>query len=167
MPLLGVLALIDKYAEIELKIRKTERFPVGSRPIAKLLQDWGLGRQMQECLWVVAVDKVGYIRTVVEVGRGMEATQEINIPAVLTAVLTVGASTFMVAHNHPGLSVLPSAADDQMTRAMMRAANACGLSFEEHIIVGPTDEYFSFVEAGLLIPVERGTDRPRRKRAAQ
>lgn len=150
----------DRFARLNLEITKVERLPAGSRPIAKLLQDWGLGKQPQECFWVIAIDKAGHIRTVVEVARGAEAEQEVHIPAVLTAVLAVGASTFMVAHNHPGITVLPSRADHALTLSIMEAANACGLSFEEHIIVGPTDEYYSFVDGGLLIPYPRGLDRP-------
>ena len=153
---------------MSLELLKVERFPEGSRPIAKLLQDWGLGRQPQECFWVIAVDVAGHIRTVIEVAKGNEYSQQVSIPDVMRAVFMSGASTFTVAHNHPAISVLPSTADGDLTNAMMAAANACGLSFEEHIIVGPTDQYFSFVDAGLLIPAKRGGGpQMRLKKAAQ
>ncbi len=155
----------DRFARLDLIIEKVERLPSGSRPIAKLLQDWGLGNQPQECFWVIAVDLNGNIRTAIEVGRGGEGEQVVHVPAVLTAVLAVGASTFTVAHNHPALTVLPSRADVALTNALVTAANACGLSLEEHIIVGPTAEYYSFVDGGLLIPVPRSVDRVARKAA--
>lgn len=53
-------------------------------------------------------------------------------------------------------SVMPSRADHDMNMKVMEAANACGLHYEENLIVCPTDEYFSFVDAGLLIPAPRG-----------
>lgn len=38
---------------------------------------------------------------------------------------------------------------------VMDAANACGLVFEQHLIVAATGEYFSFRDAGLVVPVKR------------
>lgn len=150
----------DRFARLDLTILKTERIPDGSRPIAKLLQDWGLGKQPQECLWVVAYDATGAIRTVIEVARGGHTELDVHLPSLLTAVLATGSGIFTVAHNHPmagGLaSVMPSLADHDLNHAIMAAANACGLVYEEHIIVGPSDVYFSFVDAGLLKPAPRG-----------
>lgn len=146
----------DRFAKLNLEILKVQSLPDGSRPIARLLQDWGLGKEPQECFWVIAVDVVGHIRTVVEVARGGHDRQEVHIPSVMTAVLSVGASSFTVAHNHPSIDIRPSVPDGVVTHTIMDAANACGLSFEEHLIIGPTPTYFSFVDAGLLIPLGRG-----------
>ncbi|MEO6326086.1 MAG: JAB domain-containing protein, partial [Thermoanaerobaculia bacterium] len=98
----------DRYATLQLEILKTDRIPDGSRNIAKLLQDWGFGKQPQECFWVISTDAAGHIRTVVEVARGGHAEVEIHIPAVLTAVLVSGGTVFSAAHNHPTISVMPS-----------------------------------------------------------
>jgi len=42
----------------------------------------------------------------------------------------------------------------------MDAANVCGLVFEEHLIVAATGEYFSFRDAGLVVPVKRMGGKP-------
>jgi DNA repair protein RadC len=151
----------DRFATLSLEILKVERIPDGSRPIAKLLQDWGLGKQPQEVLWVISYDASGSFRTVVEVARGGHTEMEVHIPSLLTAVLATGAGVFTVAHNHPiPITPLPSVSDHNMNHAIMAAANACGLVYEESLIVCPTQEYFSFRDAGLILPAPRGGGRP-------
>jgi hypothetical protein len=39
-----------------------------------------------------------------------------------------------------------------LTAKVMTAANSVGLYFEDHLIVGPDAETFSFLAAGLIIP---------------
>jgi DNA repair protein RadC len=146
----------DRFATLELRFHKIERLPSGSRSIAKLCQTWGLGAQPQEAMWVISYDLNGNIRTVLEVARGGHSDMEIHIPSVLTAVLCSGSIAFTLAHNHPALSVAPSVSDQNLSLSIMEAANACSLIYEEHLIVCPTDEYFSFVEAGLLRAAPRG-----------
>jgi hypothetical protein len=70
-------------------------------------------------------------------------------------VLTAGGECFTIAHNHPTLGVLPSVEDHQLTHRVMDAANVVGLVFEEHLIVTPTFEFFSFRDAKLLNPAKR------------
>ena len=36
----------------------------------------------------------------------------------------------------------------------MEAANACGLYFDDHVILTPRGHYFSMVDAGFMVPVE-------------
>ena len=159
--------MIDRYATLQLEILKTEKLPGDSRSVAKLCQDWGLGKQPQEVLWVIAYDLNSNIRTVIEVARGGHSEMYVSIPNVLTAVLTTGAIAFTLAHNHPALGLLPSVSDHNLNLAIMEAANAVSLIYEEHLIVGPSDEYFSFVDAGLLKPASRGGGKPvNLKRAA-
>lgn len=157
----------DRLARLNLEIIKAEQIPDGSRSVAKLLQDWGLGKQPQECMWVIAYDNIGTIRTVIEVARGTHTSLEVHIPSVLTAVLATGSGVFTTAHNHPQPgNVTPSQADYKMNQALMDAANACGLVYEEHLIVCPTAEYYSFVDAGLLIPASRGGGKPFKRAAS-
>jgi DNA repair protein RadC len=160
-------ARTDQLAVLRLDIVKVEKLPQGSRSVAKLCQDWGLGKEPQEVLWVIAYDLNSNIRTVVEVARGGHSELYVHIPSVLTAVLATGAIAFTLAHNHPAISVVPSVSDHDLSLKVMEAANTVGLIYEEHIIVGPTDEYFSFVDAGLIIAGPRGGGKPvNLKRAA-
>ena len=68
---------------------------------------------------------------------------------VIEAALRRGAAAIVVAHNHPGGGVAPSAEDKLITRAIGLAAITVNLRVVDHLIV-TADEVFSFREAGLL-----------------
>lgn len=62
---------------------------------------------------------------------------------------------FILVHNHPSGDPAPSEADRRTTRRVHEAAEAVGVRFLDHLIIGaPSDTrphpYFSFREAGLL-----------------
>lgn len=151
--------LEDRYARVTLEVMKIERVaPSGA--LLQLLHRWGLHTQPQECFWVIATDAAGNVRTVVETARGGHAEVAVHVPSVMTAVLTAGGVVFAVAHNHPTLSPWPSVEDQDLTHAMMDAANACGLVFEDHVVVEPGGTHFSFRDAGLIVPAPRGGGLP-------
>lgn len=146
---------VERYARLNLEVLKVKRVPTHSRRLADLLIEWGLHTQPQECFWVIAHDANGNIHTVVEVARGAHTGVEVHLPSLLSAVLMSGSEAFAVAHNHPTLNSLPSLSDHDLTHKVMDAANACGLMFEEHVIVEPGGDFYSFRDSGLLIPASR------------
>jgi hypothetical protein len=50
----------------------------------------------------------------------------------------------------------PSISDWNLTQMVMTAANTCGLVLEEHLIVTPTGDFFSFKDAGYIAPFKIG-----------
>ncbi len=71
-------------------------------------------------------------------------------PRLLFAVaLQTASSAIIVAHNHPSGSLTPSKIDIETTRRIAAGAQAVGLKFLDHIIVGRDDTY-SMARAGLL-----------------
>lgn len=126
----------------------------GPDGMAKILRDWGCDMEPQECLWVVTWDTVRMVRDVVEVARGEIKQVNVHLPTLLAAVLTSGCERFAIAHNHPSGATFPTESDVILTHNVMDAANACGLYFEEHVIVGPDPRtpHYSFVANGMLLP---------------
>jgi len=143
--------MVDRYATIEVSVQKEEPMPAHEK-VPALLMRWGLGKQTQECFWVIAYDAMMNIRTVVEVARGAYARVRVHYPAVYAAVLQVGCERFQVAHNHPTGDPKPTQKDIDLTKQLMVGANTCGLFFEDHVIVTPTGRHYSFVDNRLLIP---------------
>lgn len=144
--------MTDQYVQIRLDVLKTERLPTGSRNVVQLLHDWGFTKEPQECLWVIAYDANAHLRNVVEVSRGGHADMMVDLQPLLTAVLALGAIQFTIVHNHPTLNPSPSQADWTLTQMILTAGNACGLVLEDHLIVTPTGDYYSFRDAGLILP---------------
>jgi DNA repair protein RadC len=81
----------------------------------------------------------------------------------MSAVLATSAASFSIAHNHPTMSVQPSVQDRLLTNSVMDAANALGILFEEHVIVEPGGDSFSFRAAGLI----NGATRPKTRAASR
>jgi DNA repair protein RadC len=142
---------MDRYVTVELAVHKEEPMPVHEK-VPDLLIRWGLGKQSQECFWVIAYDAMMNIRNVVEVARGAYSRVRVHYPSVYAAVLAVGCERFQVAHNHPTGDPTPTRKDIDLTRTLMSGANSCGLFFEDHWIVTPTGRSYSFANAGLLVP---------------
>lgn len=120
--------------------------------IPDLFIDWGLNKEPQECVWVVSYDAQLTLRTVTEVARGTHRGAQLHVPTLLAAVLTAGTERFMLVHNHPAGSIQPSRADIEMNNAVMDAANATGLYYEDHFIITPAGHWLSLVDAGFLKP---------------
>jgi DNA repair protein RadC len=120
--------------------------------IADLVKTWGLTDSAQERLWVVSYDAARNLRIVTEVARGGYNDVTVSIPALLTAVLMSGTDRFVIVHNHPAGDVTPTVQDLKLTKLVQGAADTVGLSFEDHIIVGPPNEYYSMNQHHLLVP---------------
>jgi DNA repair protein RadC len=56
------------------------------------------------------------------------------------------AAAVIIAHNHPGGSLIPSKDDYEVTKAVRAALNTVDIALLDHIIVG-ADSYFSFKES--------------------
>jgi DNA repair protein RadC len=67
------------------------------------------------------------------------------------AVLRAGASSFILLHNHPSGTTMPSPEDLTMTRRVTVCANAVGVPLVDHVIVGGRGGGFSSLwDLGLL-----------------
>lgn len=94
-----------------------------------------LAARPHETVLAVALTDAGAVRDVLTLADGPPAHAELPVPAVLAEVLARGAAAVALAHSHPGdARVLPS--DREATRALAEGAEACGLRFLAHVVVG-------------------------------
>lgn len=140
---------VNRFAGAELHIY--QEMPSATE-LEALLDEWGLTDATQERLFVVTYDSVENIRLVQEIAKGGYHTLTVPIPPLMTAVLLSGTDRFKVVHNHPSGDTSPTNLDVDTTRMIMEAANTLGLYFEDHLIVGPEADTFSFLGAGIIIP---------------
>jgi DNA repair protein RadC len=68
---------------------------------------------------------------------------------VVKRALEKGASSIILAHNHPSGDVNPSKADIEVTKQIVMAARALGIEVHDHVIIGPK-KHFSFKSKGLI-----------------
>ena len=68
---------------------------------------------------------------------------------ILKRALELGATGLILSHNHPAGSLEASEGDKQLTRQILSAARAMGITIHDHLIV-TTEGHYSFRQAGLL-----------------
>lgn len=68
---------------------------------------------------------------------------------VVKRALELGASSMILAHNHPSGDVTPSKADIDVTNQIIAAARPLGIEVHDHVIVG-AKKTFSFKSKGLI-----------------
>jgi len=84
---------------------------------------------------------------VVSVGAGNMAM--VHPREIFEIPIKEQASGVIFCHNHPSGNIRPSDADLNVTARLIKAGELLGISVLDHIILGH-DEYFSFLETGLL-----------------
>lgn len=68
---------------------------------------------------------------------------------VVKRALELGASSIILAHNHPSGDPTPSQADIEMTKKVIEAAKAVGIAVYDHLIIAESSHY-SFKSYGLI-----------------
>lgn len=72
---------------------------------------------------------------------------------VLRPMIRMGASAFVLVHNHPSGDPNPSREDIELTRALIAMSEAVGMPLVDHVIVGGKGGgYVSLFDLGLMQP---------------
>ena len=103
--------------------------------IAEAVRPW-LADARRERLVVVVCDTALRVRRAFVITDGAADHCLVPVREILTAVLLHDGAGFAVAHNHPSGDVRPSEADEQVTASLRMAADAVGLDFLGHLVIG-------------------------------
>ena len=87
------------------------------------------------------------------VGEGSVNSAAVPIRRIVEMALDAGATSVVLAHNHPSGIALPSGEDVQTTRRLAMALNAVEIALVDHIIVADED-YVSVVQSGMYRPAD-------------
>ena len=83
--------------------------------------------------------------------KGGRNATTVDISVVLQAVLLAGATSFLVAHNHPSQDAAPSPQDVELVKHLRRAADAVKLNMLDSLILTDRENvYSSFQDMGLM-----------------
>lgn len=114
-----------------------------------------IGHLTHEELWVVSLDGKNRVRGARMVSRGGRHGATVYPRDVLRMAIQDGASTMILAHNHPGGDPTPSTDDLIMTRKVADAGDVIGMPLVDHVIIAPPGRYTSFLDLGILAVVGR------------
>jgi DNA repair protein RadC len=69
---------------------------------------------------------------------------------IFTMALNSGATSIIVAHNHPSGNLQPSPQDKQITSKLINAGKLLDINVFDHIIL-TSNSYYSFLDEGQMI----------------
>jgi DNA repair protein RadC len=69
---------------------------------------------------------------------------------IYKAAILANAASVVLAHNHPSGDPTPSAEDRAVTRQIRSAGKTIGIEVLDHIIVGDSPRFYSFLESSAL-----------------
>lgn len=129
-----------------------ERFDTPGK-VALLLKPYVLG-DPQETFYVMFLDTKGILMCEPKaMMRGSRCESVVGVGDVYREALKRGASSIIVAHNHPGGGSTPSKEDIAITEKLIVAGNALGIELKDHVILGGAsdgDDWTSLRESCLI-----------------
>ena len=143
----ALLRLINEMGRYYLVDRaQRERILPTIEDCARYLQPCFYGRAM-ETVFLLCLDAKCKVLCCREVGEGSINSAGISIRRIVETALREGASTVVLAHNHPSGIAIPSPEDIQTTRRVAAALQSVEVALADHIVVADGD-YVSMVQSG-------------------
>ena len=147
------LALV---AEIQLsyhpKVKPSQRPSVtSSREVYQLFYDnWDADRiELQEQFKVMLLNRGNRVLGIVDISTGGIAGTLADPKLIFATALKAGASSIILAHNHPSGQLTPSQADRTLTKKLTDGGKLLDISVLDHVIL-TADSYFSFADEGII-----------------
>ena len=127
-----------------------KRGPVLCEPSSAALyfQEY-IGGKETEAFLVMYLDNRNHVLDVYLACTGTVDHAAVYPREILKRALELNATGLILAHNHPGGTLVPSEADRALTRQIGDASRAMGITVHDHIIVAHEGSY-SFRQAGLI-----------------
>lgn len=102
-----------------------------------------------ETLIAVCMNHKCKVTNTVVISEGTPDSTQINLRKIAEAAMHSGASTIILAHNHPAGVAAPSAADIEATRHIVMTLRSLGITVNDHFIVAGKD-WFSMATNSKL-----------------
>jgi DNA repair protein RadC len=120
----------------------------GPEDVAAFLRE-RIGSRPREVFTALFMDHRNHLLAFEHLQEGTVDHTAVYPREILRRALDLHATGIILAHNHPAGSLEPSEGDKQLTRQVLTAARAMGITVHDHLILA-TEGYFSFRQAGLL-----------------
>ena len=150
------LSVLNTVAEVQLiyksKVKPSERPQIrSSKDCYEILkQTWDEDKiELVEQFKVMLLNKAQRVLGIYEMSTGGVAGTVADTRLVFIAALKANACGVIISHNHPSGNLIPSRADEELTRKMKQAGMLIEIPVLDHIIM-TSESYFSFADQGLL-----------------
>lgn len=136
----------SEVAEIQLiyksKVKPSDRPQItGAADAAALFRkNWNENTlELQEEFKVMYLNRAHRVLAIYTVSSGGMTGTVADCRLILAAALRLGATSFLLCHNHPSGNLQPSKADKELTEKIRQAAALMDMVLLDHIILTPTD----------------------------
>ena len=150
------LSVLNTVAEVQLiyksKVKPSERPQIrSSKDCYEILkQTWDEDKiEFVEQFKVMLLNKAQRVLGIYEMSTGGVAGTIADTRLVFIAALKANACGVIISHNHPSGNLIPSRADEELTRKMKQAGMLIEIPVLDHIIM-TSESYFSFADQGLF-----------------
>lgn len=131
----------------EVSKAKEEKILATIEDCGAYLKPFFLGRK-NEMVFLLSLDAKLKVLNCREVGEGSVNYASVPIRRVVEIALEDGASSVVLAHNHPSGLAVPSGDDIHTTRRLAMALSAVEIQLVDHIVVADND-FVSMVQSGI------------------
>ena len=143
----ALLNLINEMSRFYLVDRaKREKVLPTLDDCARYLQPYFYGRSV-ETVFLLCLDAKCKVIRCKNMGEGSVNVAEISTRKIVETAIREGATTVVLAHNHPSGIAIPSPEDIQTTRRIAAALQSVEIQLADHIVVADGD-YVSMVQSG-------------------
>lgn len=108
-----------------------------------------IGDLGHEEFWIIYLNNSNRILQKLQLSKGGMTGTLVDVRLAFKYALEVGATSLILAHNHPSGTLQPSAADKQLTQKIKTAGESLDIKVLDHLIV-TQKAYFSFANEGIL-----------------
>lgn len=105
---------------------------------------------LQEQMVVMYLGRNARVLGIYNLSRGGITETIVDIRLILSVAVTITACKLIISHNHPSGTLRPSDADICITEKLKKACQYFDISLDDHLIVTPEKEFYSFAQEGIL-----------------
>lgn len=134
------------------KVKASDRPQIRSSDCAFriLWEKWSNLIDYQEEFNILLMDRSNRVTGFYNVSKGGAHGTVVDAKTVFAAALKARACGIILAHNHPSGNLDPSSQDIELTRKLVAGGKILDIHIQDHLILTPDGEYFSFVDNELM-----------------
>lgn len=105
---------------------------------------------LQEQMVVMYLGRNARVLGIYSLSRGGITGTIVDVRLILSVAVTIAATKIIISHNHPSGTLKPSDADCILTVKLQKACEYFDITLDDHLIVNPDRQFYSFAQEGLL-----------------
>jgi DNA repair protein RadC len=114
------------------------------------LSAWDMNKiDLLEEFLILLLDRNNQCLGLSRISSGGISSCVVDPKIVFATALKARASGLILAHNHPSGNLIPSRADEALTRKLIEGGHLLEIGIMDHLIITPT-QYYSFANEGLI-----------------